>query len=137
MEHEGTFPNPVFKLGLGIVGVNLIFPIIGHIGCRLVYSGSGHNTGGPRNQSGIIGGPFQGVLHAYHTFIIGKVAEKNRLKFLTHIIPHPVGKGSEQAGNDRVGRQTAHSVEGIGFSLIKIYLIGRIFNPAIFSTRQG
>ena len=137
MEHEGTFLDTVFKLGLREIGINIIFTIIGHVGGALIDRRSADHARNPRDQGGGSLVRSQAVLDAHNTFIIGQLAEKNHLKLLAHIITHPLCKGRKQGGDGGLALGATHSVEGVRFRLIKIGLIVGIGHGAIGAARQG
>lgn len=99
MEHEGTFPDPVFKLGLREIGVHIVFTIIGHVGGALIDRRAADHTRNPRDQGGgsLVGS--QAVLDTHNAFIIGQLTEKNHLKLLAHIITHTLCEGRKQGGD--------------------------------------
>ena len=137
MEHEGTFLDTVFKLGLREIGINIIFTIIGHVGGALIDRRSADHARNPRDQGGgsLVGS--QAVLDAHNAFIIGQLAEKNHLKLLAHIITHPLCEGRKQGGDGGLALGATHSVEGVRFRLIKIGLIVGIGHGAVGAARQG
>ena len=137
MEHERTFQNTGFQFALGIISINLIFPVIVHIGCGLIHGGSRNHAGCPRDQGGIIGFTNNGVLHTHGAFIVGQLAEAYHLKLLAHIIPHPLTEGRKQFSNGGFVGGATHSVEGIGFHLIQIGLISRILHTPIGAAGKG